>query len=375
MKERAHPRFAIVMMSSVALILTAGCGGKSHLQTLREKRIQDSPQFEDGEFENPIYAPVMADGMTGDYMQRAYFCSRVDPEPTGEVPVMKLEREDWIDMSKSDLQFAWLGHSSFLVAMDGKTILVDPVLEERASPFTWVGPKRFHPPPVTAGALPPIDVVLITHDHYDHLEEPTIRQLEPKTGLYLVPLGIGEVLEDWDIPASKIVELDWWESHQVDSIRFVATPAVHYARRGLFDGDERLWCSWSVLGQNRKFFVSGDSGYFDAFKKVGQELGPFDLTFLKIGSYDETWKQIHMTPEAAVQQHLDLRGHILVPLHWATFDMALHPWTEPIERMLAEANKRDVGYVTPRIGQLLYLDKLPGNEPWWRSVDRQSPEN
>lgn len=363
-------RTTFTVVSLLSWILLSGCGEKSHLETTRQDKMAHSPQYEDGEFENPFYAPVMADGTTGDYLKRS-LSSRVDAEPTGAIPVTEIDPEDWIDVGEGELLLAWLGHSSVLLALDGQTILVDPVLEERASPLATIGPKRFHPAPVTADGLPPIDVVLITHDHYDHLEEPTIKELESKTGAYLVPLGVGELLEDWDIPPEKIVELDWWEEHRVGSLRFVATPAIHYARRGLADGNERLWCSWSVVGANRSVFVSGDSGYFDGFAEVGEKLGPFDLTLLKIGSYDRTWKQIHMTPEEAVQQHLDLRGGIMVPLHWATFDMALHPWYEPIERMLVEVKEKDVDYLTPEIGQMIHLDRAHENESWWRAVDDQ----
>jgi L-ascorbate metabolism protein UlaG (beta-lactamase superfamily) len=216
---------------------------------------------------------MMAPGSTWPYIEKSFFTKRIDPKPTGEIPLKSVHRDDWTGIPVDNSFFAWLGHSSSLIAVDGKTILVDPVLEKRASPFAWFGPKRFHPTPATVEILPPIDVVLITHDHYDHLEAPTIKQLDGKTGLFLVPLGIGELLEDWGVAPEKVVELDWWESHKIDSLSFIATPAVHYARRGLFDGDERLWRSWSVQGKNRKFFVSGDSGYFDGFREIGEKLG------------------------------------------------------------------------------------------------------
>ena len=337
----------------------------------RKKRIQNSPRYNDGEFANPIDAPIMAAGTTWKYIEKRFFTNRIDPEPNGELPVKPVQRNDWTEMNKEKLFFAWLGHSSILIAVDGKTVLVDPVLKDRASPYTWIGPKRFHPAPVTAEGLPPIDVVLITHDHYDHLEEPTLKQLNRKTGLFLVPLGIGELLEKWDIPPEKVVELDWWEHHKVGSVQFTATPAIHYARRGLFDGNERLWCSWSVQGQNKRFFISGDSGYYGGFKKIGEKLGPFDITFLKIGSYDKMWKQVHMLPEEAVQQHLDLRGGILVPLHWATFDLGLHPWYEPIERTLTASQKTDVQTIIPIIGKQININRLPEEKPWWRDIDKR----
>ena len=360
-------RSALIIVS-LTVILFPGCSVKNQTQMEREKRMQSSPQFKEGKFVNPIEAPMMAPGSTWKYIKKSYFSKRIDPKPTGKLPMKPIQPDEWTQKDLENVSFAWLGHSSILITVDGKTILVDPVLDERASPFSWIGPKRFHPAPVTVEELPSSEVVLITHDHYDHLEEPTIKKLDSKTGLFLVPLGIGELLEDWGIAPEKVVELDWWEHHQVGSLTFTATPAVHYARRGLFDGDERLWCSWSIQGQNRNLFISGDSGYFDGFRKIGEKLGPFDITFLKIGSYDEMWKQIHMTPEEAVQQHQDLGGSVLVPLHWATFDLGLHPWYEPIERALASAEKKEVHIITPLIGEQVDINRLPDKSSWWRKV-------
>jgi L-ascorbate metabolism protein UlaG (beta-lactamase superfamily) len=358
-------KFVMILMMLAGLSFN-GCSKTSPTQAEREKRILNSPQFRDGEFVNPIDVPMMAEGKTWDYIKRQFFASRVDPEPAGELPVKPINSEDWQNLDNGQLNFAWLGHSSILIAVDGKTILVDPVLEKRASPFSWVGPKRFHPTPVTAENLPPIDVVLITHDHYDHLEEPTIKMLGTKNTVFVVPLGIGEVIEGWGISPSQIKELDWWEAYELDTLSITATPALHYARRGVFDGNERLWCSFSIHGQSEKIFISGDSGYYDGFRQIGRKLGPFDLTFLKIGSYDETWKQIHMTAEEAVQQHQDVGGNILIPLHWATFDLGLHPWYEPIDRMMAAAGKKGVKYLTPEIGQQIDFEALPKTTLWWQ---------
>jgi L-ascorbate metabolism protein UlaG (beta-lactamase superfamily) len=352
----------------ISVILLTGCGMESPAQEERLKRMQKSPQYKDGKFANPIDVPLIAEGKTWEYIKKAYFRSRKDTKPAGEIPIQPFHRNAWVNKDK--LIFTWLGHSSILITMDGKTILVDPVLEERASPFSWIGPKRFHPSPVTVKELPYIDVVLITHDHFDHLEEPTIKKLETKTGIFLMPLGIGKLLEQWDIPPNKIVELDWWEDHQAGSLKFTAAPTIHYARRGLFDGNKRLWCSFSVQGKANNIFISGDSGFFDGFKKIGEKLGPFHITFLKIGSYDDTWKQIHMLPEEAVQQHLDLRGGVIVPLHWATFDLALHPWYEPVERMITSAQEKGVRYITPIIGARININKLPAVNTWWRRIDK-----
>jgi L-ascorbate metabolism protein UlaG (beta-lactamase superfamily) len=349
-------------------ILLSSCNATSQTQKERKKRIQSSPQYKNGRFANPIAVPMIKPGSTWELIKKYTVIPRLDPKPTGLLPVESLRSEDWIDFDTEGLFFAWLGHSSLLIALDGKTILVDPVFEERASPFTWIGPKRFHPPPIAVKGLPSIDVVLITHDHYDHLEKSTIKKLESKTSLFLVPLGIGELLEKWGIAPEKIIELDWWEHHKLDSLHFTATPAIHYANRGVFDRNKRLWCSWSVQGMNRKIFISGDSGLFNGFKEVGKKAGPFDITFLKIGSYDETWKQIHMTPEEAVQQHLYLRGRVLVPLHWATFDLGLHPWYEPIERLITAAMEKEVQFIAPKIGHRIDSSQLPEMELWWRGI-------
>ena len=192
-----------------------------------------------------------------------------------------------------------------MISIEKQLILVDPVLGARASLFSWIGPTRFHPSPVTAEELPEIDVVLITHDHYDHLEKSTLVTINGKVKHFVVPLGIGALLEDWGINSEKITELDWWETYSSGSLKFHATPAVHYASRGLFDGNQRLWCSWSIVGKEERVFISGDSGYFDGFKDIGERLGPFHVTFLKIGAYSDkgTWRKLHMTPEEAGQQH------------------------------------------------------------------------
>jgi len=352
-------------------ILLSSCSAMSQTQEERKIRIQSSPQYKDGSFVNPIEAPMIAPGSTWELIKKYTVIPRIDPKPTGLLPAEPIRSEDWNDLDAEGIFFTWLGHSSLLIALEGKTILVDPVLEKRASHFTWICPKRFHPSPLSVDELSSVDVVLITHDHYDHLEKPTIKKLEGKTGLFLVPLGIGELLEKWGIDPGKIVKLDWWEHHKLGSLLFTATPAIHYAGRGIFDRNKRLWCSWAVQGLNRNLFISGDSGYFGGFKEIGGKMGPFDMTFLKIGSYDEMWKQIHLTPEEAVQQQQDLRGRVLVPLHWATFDLALHPWYEPIERLLTAAREKEVQFIAPKIGQWINTSQLQEVGLWWRSADKQ----
>jgi len=334
----------------------------------REARIQSSPQFQDGKFVNPNGVfPNWFSQEIWDVSKEYFFGKRIDPKPLIDLPVHQLNPQKWEDHQTGQFSFSWLGHSSILISMENQLILVDPVLEERASPFTWIGPKRFHPSPITAEELPGIDVLLITHDHYDHLEQSTLVAISEKVERFIVPLGIGALLEDWGINPTKIIELDWWETHSSGSLKFYATPAVHYSSRGLFDGNQRLWCSWSIVGQEKRAFISGDSGYFDGFKNIGERLGPFDVTFLKIGSYNDkgTWRALHMTPEEAGQQYLDLGGQLLVPLHWATFDLALHPWYEPIDRLVAFSKQKPITLITPEVGETIDLRGRPNNDHWW----------
>jgi L-ascorbate metabolism protein UlaG (beta-lactamase superfamily) len=337
-------------------------------QIVREERINSSPQSQNGRFVNPNgVSSRLFSKESWEYIKDLIFTKRIDPEPLTDLPIHRLHSEQWEDQQEEQFSFSWLGHSSILISMENHLILVDPVLEERASPFSWYGPKRFNPSPVSAEETPEIDVVLITHDHYDHLEKQTLITINEKVKRFIVPLGIGELLEEWGINPSKITELDWWESYSAGSLKFHATPAVHYASRGLFDANKRLWCSWSIVGKEKKVFISGDSGYFDGFKNIGERLGPFDVTFLKIGAYSDkgTWHALHMTPEEAGQQHLDLRGELLIPLHWATFDMAFHPWYEPIERLVAFVKKESIALITPEVGEKIDLSGSAKTSHWW----------
>jgi L-ascorbate metabolism protein UlaG (beta-lactamase superfamily) len=337
-------------------------------QKEREERIQSSPQSKNGTFINPnMVSTKLFSQETWEVTKDYIFTKRIDPKPQIDFPVHRLHPEQWEDHQEEQFSFSWLGHSSILISMENHLILVDPVLEERTSPFSWTGPKRFHPSPVTAEELPIVDVVLITHDHYDHLEKSTLVTINKKVKRFIVTLGIGTLLEDWGINPTKITELDWWETYSSDSLKFHATPAVHYAGRGLFDTNQRLWCSWSIVGREKRVFISGDSGYFDGFKNIGERLGPFDVTFLKIGAYSDkgTWHALHMTPEEAGQQHLDLRGQLLVPLHWATFDMALHPWYEPIERLVTYSEQESVTLITPEVGEKINLRVKSKTDHWW----------
>ena len=219
--------------------------------------------------------------------------------------------------------------------------------------MTWLGPKRFHAPPVPLEALPAIDAVVISHDHFDHLDMATVKALAARGAHFAVPLGVGAHLEAWGILPAQISELDWNESVDVAGLRLTATPARHYSGRNPLRKDNTLWASWVVQGPRHNFFFSGDTGYFDGFKTIGESYGPFDLALIKIGACDVTWPDIHITPEEAVQVFLDVRGKLLLPVHWGTFNLAFHAWNDPAERVLAAAQTAGAHLVVPRPGEFV----------------------
>ncbi|TGE22142.1 MBL fold metallo-hydrolase [Hymenobacter aquaticus] len=268
------------------------------------------------------------------------------------------------------LRVTWLGHSSTLLELDGKRFLTDPVWAERASPSGLIGPKRFFAPPLPLAELPPLDAVLLSHDHYDHLDRAAIRVLA-RTGVpFFCPLGVGAHLRRWGVPAANITELDWWQEVALgDTHRLAATPARHFSGRGL-TRDNTLWASWCVLGPTHRAFFGGDSGPYEAgFREIGAAYGPFDLVMLEIGAYDELWADIHMGPDHALAAQQALGGGALLPLHWATFNLAFHGWTEPVERLLRAAPPRQVPLLLPRPGQRVDVAAGAYSAEWWRPAN------
>lgn len=283
----------------------------------------------------------------------------------------------------ADLAVTWYGHASALIEVDGYRILADPVWSERVSPSALVGPARLHPVPTPLSELPPVDAVLISHDHYDHLDKATIRQLVlGQAAPFLVPIGIGAHLRHWGVPEHRIVELDWGGSISLASLGrerngtdlvLTCTEARHFSGRGLVR-NTTLWASWSIVGPTRRVYFGGDTGYTKAFAEAGAALGPFDLTLLPIGAYDEAWPDVHMNPEEAVRAHADLcvgdPGHgLLVPIHWATFNLAFHGWSEPVRRMVEAAGAAGTAVAVPMPGQRVDPDGLPTGDSWWEDVE------
>jgi L-ascorbate metabolism protein UlaG (beta-lactamase superfamily) len=274
---------------------------------------------------------------------------------------------DPIPAAAADLAVTWFGHSSVLLEVDGHRVLADPVWGDRVSPSPVFGPRRLHPVPVPLAALPPVDAVVISHDHYDHLDLPTVRALlHGSTAPFVVPLGIGHHLRRWGVPGDRVVELDWDESTTVGGLTLTCTEARHFSGRTL-RRNTTLWSSWAVAGPAHRVFFGGDTGYTPAFADIGRAHGPFDLTLLPIGAYSDRWPLIHMDPEEAVRAHCDLTGGggVLVPVHWATFNLGFHPWAEPVQRLETAAQRAGVRIAVPRPGGRVDASAPPAPTDWW----------
>jgi L-ascorbate metabolism protein UlaG (beta-lactamase superfamily) len=354
----------LLVAAGAAVLSLPPFGGKASGERLA--RMQAHPNHRDGRFVNDL---PPADYTFADL--RALFVGQFlgdeVREPPAPMPVVQVDAATLkAAPPASGLRAFWIGHASVYVEVDGVRLLIDPIFSAYASPFE-IGPRRFHPPPIALGELPPIDAVLITHDHYDHLDMHTVQQLAQRGSLFVVPLGIGAHLQAWGVPEAQIRDLAWWEEVALKGVRIVSTPSRHYSGRGLTDKDATLWGSWSVIGPSHRFHATGDTGYSDHFARIGERLGPFDMAFVKIGAYGpgRPWLDIHMSAEDAVRAHRDLRARRMFPVHWGTFNLAFHDWNEPIQRALAAAAASRVELVTPRVGEMVDADRPFESTRWF----------
>ncbi|HEX6100617.1 MAG TPA: MBL fold metallo-hydrolase [Thermoanaerobaculia bacterium] len=333
-------------------------GGK--FEGKRLERMQRSPQFRNGRFEN---TPPQETDSSLVKTYRLYSQGQVR-EPRFAIPVVDLEGGLLRTRPAPGLRAIWFGHASVLVEIDGVRVMTDPVLSDVVSPVP-IGPERMHRPPVALQQLSGIDAVVISHDHYDHLDMKTVQRLASQGTHFFVPLGIGAHLERWSVPAAQLHEMDWWESLPFRGIRIHCTPARHYSGRKRMD-NSTLWSSWAIRGPQHSFYYSGDTGYAGHFTEIRKRLGDTDLTAIKVGAYGETWTDIHMNPEPAVQAHADLGGKTMLPVHWATFNLSYHGWEEPIVRTLQAARAKNVHVITPRIGETFTFGQPFENVAWYR---------
>ncbi|WP_321791248.1 MBL fold metallo-hydrolase [Burkholderia pyrrocinia] len=329
-----------------------------------------SPQHNGERFSNVAPRPAEGIGKTLGIAWNMLVNKPRNTVPAAALPVDSLTRAQ-LDAAP-DRSLYRLGHSTMLLKLRGEFWLTDPVFAERASPFRRVGPKRFHAPPIALEDLPPLRGVILSHDHYDHLDRDTVLALAATTDVFVTTLGVGDRLIEWGIDANKVRQLDWWQSVDVAGLTLTATPAQHFSGRSLFDGNSTLWASWVIVDDDLRVFFSGDTGYFDGFRTIGERLGPFDVTLIETGAYDAQWPYVHMQPEETVQAHIDLRGRWLIPIHNGTFDLAMHRWQEPFERVTALSIVRGIELSTPRMGERLDLGEPHRGERWWRTVDERA---
>jgi L-ascorbate metabolism protein UlaG (beta-lactamase superfamily) len=351
----------IIISALVAIILSINLfiglhptfgAKKNHINT---ERLEASENYKNGEFKNQEETVMMTE--EGNYWKalRKFFFSVENDRPSDPVESIEFDKSKFVE-STEGIQYTWFGHSTVLLNMDGKIIITDPVFSKAASPVSFFNKAFKFEDDFSVDILPELDVVLISHDHYDHLDYETILKINTKTKKFIVPLGVDAHLLRWGIPSTKIEIADWGDTISIDScLNYISTPARHFSGRGTKDRNTTLWCSWVIESNNQKIFFGGDSGYGKHFKEIGNKYGPFDLTMIECGQYNENWNQIHAMPEQSVQANVDLQGKRMLPIHWSKYKLSIHSWTEPIERAVKESEIKNCSIELVRIGEIIEL--------------------
>ncbi|MBB1602669.1 MBL fold metallo-hydrolase [Variovorax sp. UMC13] len=358
-------RLAACFLTAVLSLLAAGCATGNEC----DPRAAASPQM-GGEcrFRNMPNPQALPSESGWKIWSRFLTATKQGTVPVDPIPVRKLDRAALDALDPAANHVVRLGHSSHLLKLHGKYWLIDPVFSERASPVQWFGPKRFHAPPLTLAELPPIEGLILSHDHYDHLDLAAIDTLRERVQRYFVPLGVGARLRDAGVARERIEEFDWWQASRHGAVQVTATPSQHFSGRTLWDRDSTLWASWVIESGGERIFYSGDSGYFPGFAQIGERFGGFDLALMENGAYDSYWPAVHMTPEQTVQAFRDLRGKLLYLVHNSTFDLAFHTWRDPLDRAAALAHDQQIALATPEIGEVLTLGRPRTNVLWWKNL-------
>jgi len=369
-------RMLYIVLSLIALLIIIGAffinlspqfGGEATKQ--QQEVFSKSKHYKDGKFVNNDGVKMEMSFKDTFKAMGTMFNSDSNSKPNKNIAVQKIDSITIADYN-SKTRFIWFGHSTFLLQIKGKNVLIDPMFGNVPAPSPLLGSNRFsNELPIEIEKLPHIDAVLITHDHYDHLDYESIQKLKDKVNMFYTPLGVGIHLLKWGIEKERIIELDWWQEIKYDELTIRCTPAQHFSGRGLADREKTLWCSWIIQSDDENLFFSGDSGYAPHFKEIGDKYGPFDFAFMECGQYNDLWPLVHMFPEETAQAGLDVKAKKMMPIHWGAFKLAPHSWTDPVERLSKKAKELKIDLVIPKIGEFIEIELNDSEEiyPWWRN--------
>ncbi len=367
---------SIKFLFALGLLCFASCVVERQLSfrldATRAERARETQFFAEGRFQNKLPTEVkFGREQSKNYLDELWSNGAVK-EPKRPMPRRTREEILVAHEDASALKITWLGHSSILVSIDNKRFLFDPVWSTRASPVQFAGPKRFSENLIELDALPKLDGVIISHDHYDHLDREAIETLAQLGNSFFVPLGVDQRFEEWGISPTQIFSHVWWQESLLGEHRVIALPARHFSGRALSDHFQTLWVSWAIIGPEHRVFFSGDTGMHPDFKTIGARLGPFDIAMMESGAYNQAWPNVHMGPEQAVDAFFDLKARIFLPIHWGGFNLALHTWTEPVERLVTLAKSRDFDLATPILGETVILGEALPQSRWWPSLKHEN---
>ena len=369
-------RMLYIVLSLIALLIIIGAffinlspqfGGEATKQ--QQEVFSKSKHYKDGKFVNNDGVKMEMSFKDTFKAMGTMFNSDSNSKPNKNIAVQKIDSITIADYN-SKTRFIWFGHSTFLLQIKGKNVLIDPMFGNVPAPSPLLGSNRFsNELPIEIEKLPHIDAVLITHDHYDHLDYESIQKLKDKVNMFYTPLGVGIHLLKWGIEKERIIELDWWQEIKYDELTIRCTPAQHFSGRSLADREKTLWCSWIIQSDDENLFFSGDSGYAPHFKEIGDKYGPFDFAFMECGQYNDLWPLVHMFPEETAQAGLDIKAKRMMPIHWGAFKLASHSWTDPVERLSKKAKELKIDLVIPKIGESIEIELNDSEEiyPWWRN--------
>ncbi len=359
---------SIVIIAVLFINLSPEFGGSSSKEDL--VRFEKSGNFKKGVFINSITTTLDLGFSDMVSLIPKYFSGNSGTTPNFQLPVNPIDSLEIVQSSINEV--VWFGHSAILLKLNGLTILLDPMLGPVPAPHPWLGSRRFNETlPITLEKLPKIDAVFISHDHYDHLDYGSIQALKAKTSHFFVPLGVANHLKAWGIHEGSITEMNWWEETEYMNLKLAFTPSRHFSGRGVMNRNSTLWGSWVIKSDTQSIYFSGDSGYGPHFKEIGEKYGPFNFAMMECGQYNELWKDIHMMPEQTAQAAIDIRASRFMPIHWGAFKLALHEWTDPIDRVEKKANELQLNILTPEIGQPILLDEVEfTSNKWWINPSR-----